>query len=93
MLNLVVFLVASVKLSSCQASVKSAQVVCARQKYPQFQLKGFCVCAEVFKGKSNIDLSCKCLNVFFSINLGCTSAGPHFNPTKKTHGGPDDEER
>ena len=27
------------------------------------------------------------------IILGCTSAGDHFNPTKKTHGAPDAEER
>ena len=32
---------------------------------------------------------------FFSGNLieGCKTAGPHYNPHKKTHGGPFDEVR
>ena len=30
---------------------------------------------------------------FADFSNGCISAGPHFNPLKKTHGSPTDEER
>jgi len=30
---------------------------------------------------------------FGNLSEGCKTAGPHFNPFKKTHGGPNDEER
>ena len=33
------------------------------------------------------------IHQFGDLSNGCISAGAHFNPYKKTHGGPNDEER
>ena len=33
------------------------------------------------------------IHEFGNLSDGCNSAGAHFNPYKKDHGGPDDEER
>ncbi|KAL3098750.1 hypothetical protein niasHT_024504 [Heterodera trifolii] len=33
------------------------------------------------------------VHAFGDLSSGCMSAGPHFNPTNKTHGGPEDETR
>ena len=33
------------------------------------------------------------IHQFGNLTKGCLTAGPHYNPFNKTHGGPDDEER
>ena len=33
------------------------------------------------------------IHQFGNLTQGCKTAGPHYNPHGKTHGGPDDEER
>ena len=33
------------------------------------------------------------IHQFGNLTEGCKTAGPHFNPAKKTHGGPGMEER
>jgi Cu-Zn family superoxide dismutase len=33
------------------------------------------------------------IHEFGDLSEGCKTAGPHYNPTNRTHGGPDDEER